>query len=63
MHGDSGQTVNSISFLLYGILTHVQIILLSGISRAASQKESISGRHALSNCFVEPQSSEAVGAG
>lgn len=45
----------------------MQRILLSGISRAAAEKESThtstSGRHAFSNCFVEPQSSEAVGAG
>ena len=67
MHGDSGQTVNSMSFLLYSILTHMQRILLLGLSRAAAQKESthtsISGRHALSNCSVEPQSSETAGAG
>lgn len=67
MHGDSGQTANSISFLLYSILTYMQRILLSGLSRAAGQKESthttISVRHALSNCSVELQSSETAGAG
>lgn len=66
MLGDSGQAVNSISFLLYSILTHMQRTLL-GLSRAAAQKErthtSISGKHALSNCSVEPQSSETAGAG
>jgi len=45
----------------------MQRIPLSGLPRAAAQKEnthsSISGRCALSNCSVEPQSSETAGSG